>query len=107
MKLTDMVEVIRSKNAGPGTMTFDIIFKNRKYYEAITKNNIFTKVKIAGLYGVDEESVTNIIYYEAGNAIKIVLVRHIMSGNVGDLDVYGCQQTAPFYAVEIPDSLIV
>lgn len=100
-----MTEVIRSKNAGPGIMTFDLIFKNKKYYDVVKKAKLFTKAKVAELYRVEEKDVVNIVFYEAGNAIKIALVRPCMSGNVGDLDVYGCQQVAPFYTLELPDEL--
>lgn len=106
MNITQMAEVIRSKNAGPGIMTFDIIFKNQEYYEIFKKNDILSKSKIAELYSVNEKDIMNIVYYEAGNAIKIALVRPVMSGNVGDTDVYGCQQVAPFYTIDVPDSLM-
>ena len=106
MNIMEMAEVIRSKNAGPGIMTFDIIFKNTDYYDVFVKNNILSKEKVAELYSVSVDDVRNIVNYERGKAIKIAVVRPVLSGNVGDTDVYGCQQVAPFYTIDVPDAFL-
>ncbi len=38
-KLKDIAEVIRSKNAGPYELTFDIIFKSWEIFEAACKKS--------------------------------------------------------------------
>jgi hypothetical protein len=43
----------------------------------------------------------SVIHYPLGRAIKIVVARQIMSGDLGDRDVYGAQQHAPLLEIEI------
>lgn len=101
MKITELCEVVRSKNAGPGILTFDLIFKSLTGFKKVKENEIITKDLISKLYNIKEKDVLKIIYYEKGRAIKIAVKRPILSGNVGDRDVYGCQQVAPLYEIEV------
>jgi hypothetical protein len=100
MKLQDLAQVVRSKNAGPRRFTLDIIFRNDADYQRAAQSEAITAGKIAPLYGVAAEVVT-IINYPLGRAIKIVVPRKIMSGDPGDRDVYGAQQHAPLLDVEL------
>ena len=52
VSIVDLVDVIRSKNAGPFELTFDIIFKNKEYYEKVKKSKIITKQLIANHYQI-------------------------------------------------------
>jgi hypothetical protein len=100
MKLQDLAQVVRSKNAGPRRFTLDIIFRDDADYQRAAQSEAITPAKIAPLYGVAADSVT-IINYPLGRAIKIVVPRQIMSGDPGDRDVYGAQQHAPLLDVEL------
>ena len=42
-KLTELARVIRSKNAGPFELTFDIIFKDAESYERARQSGIFSR----------------------------------------------------------------
>ena len=87
--------VIRSKNSGPFELTLDILFKTRGDFELFRRRKIITPRRIAALYGVAEEDVLGIVYFDPCDAIKITLRRWIPSGSPGDSDIYGAQQHAP------------
>jgi len=43
VKLKDVADIIRSKNAGPYVLTFDIIFKDPNVYKEIKRKKIINK----------------------------------------------------------------
>lgn len=100
MKLWEMTRLIRSKNAGPFELTFDIIFKNQAGYEKVRDAQTISARWIASTYGVQEAKV-KVIEYPAANAIKVTIPRPVISGDILDSDVYGGQQHGPFVDLEI------
>jgi len=100
MRLADIAQVIRSKNAGPRRLTLDVMFATDADYRRVVQSPALAREPIAALYRVAPEDVT-VIPYPVGRAIKIVLARRIMAGDPGDFDVYGAQQHAPLLGVEI------
>ena len=100
-KLTDLARVIRSKNAGPFELTFDIIFKDRESYEYARESGVFSRELFAEIYRVPLESVLNFCFFDPANAIKETIARSISSGTTGDSDVYGAQQHAPLLEIEV------
>ena len=100
MKLSDIAQVIRSKNAGPRRLTLDIMCASDADYQRLTQSPAVSRETIAQLYRVAPDAVA-IIPYPMGRAIKIVLARSIMAGDPGDYDVYGAQQHAPLLGIEI------
>ncbi len=100
-KLKELAYVIRSKNAGPYEVTFDILFKDEDLYWRIKQTNIIGPKLFSRLYNVPEEQC-RFVEFDNGWALKCTIVRPIIAGHVGDPDVYGCQQYAPLLDVEIP-----
>ena len=100
MKLIDMTKILRSKNAGPLYITFDLMFDDSKKRERVLKN--LTPEMIAAAYDTDVKRIS-IIDYEIVNSIKITFPRKHVSGSVFDDDVYGCQQHMPLASIEIGD----
>lgn len=98
MKLVDCARVIRSKNAGPTTLTLDLMFEDEARYRQALVSRSLTPEAIAPLYGVPAASV-QVIAYAPALAIKIVLPRRTIAGNPGDKDVYGAQQHGPMLEV--------
>lgn len=94
-RLVDVASVIRSKNAGPYELTLDVIFKERFWYEETLRADLISPATIARLYGVPEEDVLEIVAFEPANAIKATIRRPLVSGAIGETDVYGAQQHAP------------
>ncbi len=100
--IIDLVKVIRSKNAGPFELTFDIIFKDEETYKKVKKSKVITKGLIANLYQIPIEKVLYFVEFDPANAIKATIVRPVDSGSVGETDVYGAQQHAPLLDIKIP-----
>lgn len=98
MRLIDMAKILRSKNAGPLYITFDLMFDSRDKMETVL--NGLTKEAIASSYDTDVDKIS-IISYEIVNSIKITFPRKYISGSVKDDDVYGCQQHIPLANIEI------
>lgn len=101
MKLSDIAQVIRSKNAGPRRLTLDIMFDSDAAYQRVAQSPALGAEAIGRLYRVPAEAVT-IIPYPAGRAIKIVMPRPVMAGDPGDRDIYGAQQHAPLLGIDVP-----
>lgn len=100
MKLADIAQVIRSKNAGPRRLTLDVMFGSDADYQRVVQSPALSREAVAALYRVSPEAVT-VIPYPAGRAIKLVLARAIMAGDPGDSDVYGAQQHGPLLGIEL------
>jgi len=100
MVLEDIAQVIRSKNAGPRTITFDIMFANDTDYRSVRESHAISTEVISTLYQVPPEHV-RIIDYPLCRAIKIVMPRKITAGDPGDRDVYGAQQHALLLRIPI------
>jgi hypothetical protein len=100
MKLADIARVIRSKNAGPTTLTLDLMFNDRVGYERALAAPSLSPRALAGHYKLDAAQI-KVIPYEVALAIKIVMDRKVVAGNPGDRDVYGAQQHGPLLGVEV------
>ena len=99
--ITDLADVIRSKNSGPFELTLDIIFKDFETYFAVKKKGVICKALIAKLYHIKETEVVTLVAFDPAKAIKATIVRPLSSGAIGDTDVYGSQQHAPLLSIEI------
>lgn len=101
-KLGDLAQVVRSKNAKPFRITFDVIFNDRATYERVKAAKVLTPQRIVQLYGVGPDEILSLHEFDAGLAIKFTLRRRLAQGAPGDTDVYGCQQHAPLLDIEVP-----
>lgn len=97
-KLIEYTKILRSKNAGPLYITFDLIFNTREDMRYVSER--LTKEAIAGAYEVKAEKI-DIIPYEIVNSIKITFPRKNISGSLADNDIYGCQQHIPLSNLEV------
>jgi hypothetical protein len=100
--ILNLARVVRSKNSGPFELTFDIVFKDASCYQLAVACGIFTPELFARLYGVDVEDVLGVVFFEKANAVKATIVRPVVSGGLGETDVYGAQQHAPLLGITIP-----
>ena len=91
-KLIEYTKILRSKNAGPLFITFDLIFHNAEDMQYVAQR--LKKEKIAAAYGVDAGKI-DVIAYGVVNSIKITFPRKNISGSLNDTDIYGCQQHVP------------
>jgi hypothetical protein len=101
-RLIDLAKVVRSKNAGPFELTFDIMFDDAANYERVKKSGVINAHRIARIYGVRLDDVLVCRPYDPAVAFKITIRRPVGSGDITDRDVYGCQQHVPLTAIEVP-----
>lgn len=101
-KIQDVAEVIRTKNAGPYIITADIIMRDHETYRKVKATQTITPALIAKLYGISEDKVLGVVYFDEGKTIKVNIRRPVPSGDIGDTDVLAMQQHAPLLALEFP-----
>lgn len=101
-ELWRLTKLIRSKNAGPFELTFDIMFKDRSSYDRVCESEILTPAAIARLYGVPFESV-RFFAIEEILTIKFSIPRKVFSGDLQDTDVYGGQFHGPLVRLQVPE----
>ena len=101
-KLGDLARLIRSKNAGPFTLTFDVMFDTDAVYRKVCAAKVLTKEGFAAMYRVPVEEVT-FFEHDAAKAIKISIPRPAFQGSREDGDIYGGQQHGPLVELDIPD----
>ena len=103
-KLVDLAKTIRSKNAGPDKITFDIIFVDKASYELVKRSRVLTRQTIATLYKIPEEKISDFVEFDPASAIKFTIYRTLPSGSPGETDIFGCQQYPPLLDIEVPVS---
>jgi Domain of unknown function (DUF4387) len=101
MKLADIATLIRSKNAGPFFLTFDIMFADEERYRLVKASQCLNAQMFAALYACPVQAVR---FFECENALafKFSIPRPITQGDIGDADSHGGQQFAPLMTIEIP-----
>lgn len=99
--LASLARLIRSKNAGPFVLTFDIMFEDEARYRRVCDSGQITRERIAQLYGLPPAQV-QLFFCEHALAVKASIPRPVTQGDVGDADGHGGQQYAPLMAIEIP-----
>ena len=60
MKLWQVAKLIRSKNAGPFEITFDVMFDQESVYQLVKRSGVINAARIAQLYNVrhdDEQCI--------------------------------------------------
>jgi hypothetical protein len=99
MRLADLACVVRSKNAGPATLTLDVMFADAEGLARALGAPALTASAIAARYGVAADAV-RVIAYAPACALKFVLPRR-PAGGPGDRDTYGAQAHHPLLDIEI------
>ena len=101
-ELRNLAKTIRSKNAGVDHITFDIILRDRMTFERVRDSGVLNVQSVAQLFGVEPDRVSHFSTFEPANALKFTIRRLRSSGSPGESDVFGSQQYAPLFYVEIP-----
>ncbi len=55
--LGELAKLIRSKNARPFTLTFDVMFDTEEVYRRVLRSGVLTKTVFAELYRIPEQDV--------------------------------------------------
>jgi hypothetical protein len=98
-ELWQFTKLIRSKNAGPFELTFDIMFKDENSFRAVMDSGKLSPELISTLYKTEVKQVKFFVI-EPLLTVKISIPRPVFSGDVGDTDVYGGQFHGPL--VQLP-----
>ena len=102
-ELWQLAKLIRSKNAGPFELTFDVLFDSREKFERVRRSGVLSPERFAHTYGVPVERVKFFVH-EKALAFKISIPRLAFSGDVDDTDVFGGQFHSPLVCLEVdPD----
>ncbi len=101
MTVGEAAKVLRSKNAGIGLITVDVVCENLAGYECVKAT--LTRERVAGAYRVPVESVVDLVHFDEGLALKIAFLRPRVAGGagLGETDLYGSGQYAPLQDVEV------
>ena len=100
MRLDAVAKVIRSKNAGPCLLTLDVMLPDAASFAYLSARLNSLRRQVAQRYHLSENQVA-VLPFEPALAIKITLPRDIVSGDIGDRDVYGAQQHAALLDIEL------
>ncbi|HET9233660.1 MAG TPA: DUF4387 family protein, partial [Candidatus Eisenbacteria bacterium] len=73
-KLKDLAQLIRSKNAGPFVLTFDIMFDSMQDYLRVRDSGVINQELFASLYGTPVDEV-EIYHVDTAQAIKASIPR--------------------------------
>lgn len=92
--LGELASLIRSKNAGPFWITFDIMFGSERDYWRAVDSGVINKPWVAATWGVDISQVL-LVELAAARAIKFSFPRQRPQGDPGESDQYSGQQYAP------------
>jgi hypothetical protein len=100
-KLGELAQLIRSKNAGPFELTFDVMFDGPAAFERVRSSDALSAQVIARLYGLPVEQVRFFVVPQA-LAFKASIPRPRFQSDLLDSDNHGGQQYAPLIDIEIP-----
>jgi hypothetical protein len=97
----DIAETVRSKNAGPFWITFDILFRDDRDYERVSTPAVISPNVIGSLYKVDPAAV-KIYRIPSLRAVKISFPRPVPQGSFYDRDMHSGQQYIPLSELRVP-----
>lgn len=100
-KLAELARLIRSKNAGPFQLTFDVMFENEERYRRVKNSGALTREVVAERYGLAPKDVL-FFYVDNALAVKASIPRPYFQGDMLDSDGHGGQQYVPLMDIEIP-----
>ena len=99
-KLIELCSLIRSKNAGPFTLTFDVMFASEANYQRAKRAQPITAAMMARLFRQHPDDVL-VVYHDNALAIKASMPRPVIQGDPADGDCYGGQQYVELLGLEV------
>lgn len=102
--MSSLACVVRSKNAGPFELTFDILFDDDSVYQRVRDADVLGNDVIRRLYRVEDEDIITNMFYTPALAWKCTIKRQWAQGSIGERDTLGTQQHAPLLDIEVPDT---
>jgi hypothetical protein len=101
--LADLASVIRSKNAGPYEVTYDVMFTDPAVYARVRDSGVLSRERMAALYRLTDADITYCDFFEPALAFKLTHIRAGDQGGIAERDTFGAQQHAPLLGLLVPD----
>lgn len=92
--LAETAKLVRSKNAGPFWLTFDVMFEDEETYRRVRDQGVLNPEIVGRLYRLAPDEV-QVFAHDRAFAVKVSMARPHSSGSPADTDVFGGQQYAP------------
>ena len=109
--LGDIALFLRSKNAGPYEVTFDVMFEKEEVYRLVKDSDILNKYAVAELLERKEEEIVWIGFFDQARAFKVTIPRlrngriH-PNGSYMENDIWAAQQYLPLVNMKLPESFM-
>ncbi|KAI1391815.1 uncharacterized protein F4822DRAFT_436032 [Hypoxylon trugodes] len=109
--LGDLAKVVRSKNAGPFEITFDLIFESRDTYLKVKDSGLLSPKTIAEAYKLAESDIVWCGFFDPAQAFKATIPRvrrgkRAAGGGFMENDVHGSQQHLELVNLKLPEELL-
>ncbi len=98
--LLDHCSLVRSKNAGPFTLTFDFMCHDQNAYDTLVATGFLNQHLFATLFDTDPQNIL-VVNHPLALAVKVSLPRPTVQGDLHDSDCYAGQQYAPLMDMDI------
>ena len=99
--LGQLAAQVRSKNAGPFWITFDVFLATDQNYQRVAAPQVITEQAVAELYHVDPADV-RIYRLPDLRVVKISFPRQTPQGDFQDRDMHAGQQHIPLATLPLP-----
>jgi hypothetical protein len=100
LTLGALAHEVRSKNAGPFWITFDVVFKAEDDYLKVVESGALNATSIAQRYAVDP-ALIKIFEMPSIRVIKFSFPRPCVAGSFEDRDLHAGQQHVPLLSLPI------
>ncbi|MGE0096536.1 MAG: DUF4387 domain-containing protein [Alphaproteobacteria bacterium] len=94
-RLADLAVIIRSKNAGPYRLTFDVLLPDAATFKRVKASGVLGRESVAKALSLKPSEVTSLFELESAHAFKVTIRRQVGQSDIGESDTYGCQQHVP------------
>jgi hypothetical protein len=106
-----LASVLRSKNAGPFEITFDVMFATEDEYNLVKQSGILSAKSAADVLGLPEDDVVWCGYFDPARAFKVTVPRilggrRVASGSFMEKDVHAAQRYLPLMYMKLPQDLL-
>lgn len=107
--LSDVSQILRSKNAGPYEITIDILFFTREIYNRIQKSGLLSSENVSEALKIAQEHIIWAGFFEPALAFKVTIPRFrggkmTSAGSFMEDDVHGSQQHTGIAKLRLPES---
>jgi hypothetical protein len=101
VQLHEAASIIRSKNAGPFSLTIDVFFRDAESYALARSSELLTVNGVAAAYGVPVDTVKGVWWDDRVRGAKVSLLRWSSSSDPFCPDLFGAHLHTPLATREL------